>query len=78
MKNKIKTILRAKNVVLYNSKEDKYYLSKKGVILVEDNKNNIRVLDLVSNEDITDNTDIEVNISKKRTKLKTIFEENKK
>lgn len=78
MKNKIKTILRAKNVVLYNSKEDKYYLSKKGVILVEDNKNNIRVLDLITNEDITDNTDIEVNISKKRTKLKTIFEENKK
>lgn len=78
MKNKIKTILRAKNVVLYNSKEDKYYLSKKGVILIEDSKNNIRVLDLITNEDITDNTDIEVNISKKRTKLKTIFEENKK
>jgi len=78
MKNKIKTILRAKNVVLYNSKEDKYYLSKKGVILIEDSKNNIRVLDLITNEDITDNTDIEVNISKKKTKLKTIFEENKK
>lgn len=69
----IKKIAKLTNVKQYNKHHDKDYYSKKGVILVEmEKENKLHILDIDSMTDITDSDYIEVKMTPK-TKLEYIF-----
>ena len=68
----IKNIAILRPIIVYNAKEDKNYISKKGVMIVEYIDKTRRELDLLNNIDLTDITDYEYKIYKK-TRIKWIF-----
>lgn len=69
----VKKIAKLTNVKQYNKHHDKDYYSKKGVILVEmEKEKKLHILDIDSMTDITDSDYIEVKMTPK-TKLKYIF-----
>lgn len=69
----IKKIAKLTNVKQYNKHHDRDYYSKKGVILVEiEKENKLHILDIDSMTDITDSDYIEVKMTPK-TKLEYIF-----
>ena len=69
----IKKIAKLTNVKQYNKHHDKDYYSKKGVILVEmEKENKLHILDIDSMTNITDSDYIEVKMTPK-TKLEYIF-----
>ncbi|MCI6457258.1 MAG: hypothetical protein MSA56_06110 [Clostridium sp.] len=69
----IKKIAKLTNVKQYNKHHDRDYYSKKGVILVEmEKENKLHILDIDSMTDITDSDYIEVKMTPK-TKIEYIF-----
>ena len=68
----IKNIAILRPIIVYNAKEDKNYISKKGVMIVEYIDKTRRELDLLNNIDLTDITDYEYKIYKK-TRIKYLF-----
>ena len=72
----IKNIAIVKPVDMYNTEEDKLYINKNGVILVEFQDNSGRYLDIANKVDITDYKDWQVLINKE-SKMEYIFEGDK-
>ena len=69
----IKKIAKLTNVKQYNKHHDKDYYSKKGVILVEmEKEKKLHILDIDSMTDITDSDYNKIKMTPK-TKLKYIF-----
>ena len=69
----IKKIAKLTNVKQYNKHHDRDYYSKKGVILVEmEKEDKLHILDIDSMTDITDSDYIEVKMTPK-TKIEYIF-----
>ena len=69
----IKKIAKLTNVKQHNKHHDRDYYSKKGVILVEmEKENKLHILDIDSMTDITDSDYIEVKMTPK-TKIEYIF-----
>jgi hypothetical protein len=68
----IKNIAILKPIIVYNAKEDKNYISKKGCMIVEYIDNTRNTLDLLNNVDLTNITEYEYKIYDK-TKIKYIF-----
>ena len=70
----IKKIAKLTNVKQYNKHHDRDYYSKKGVILVEmEKEDKLHILDIDSMTDITDSDYIELKVVKGKTKLEYIF-----
>lgn len=71
---KIKKIAKLTNIKQYNKHHDKDYYSKKGVILVEmEKEKKLHILDIDSMTDITDSDYIVVKTTPK-TKIEYIFD----
>lgn len=68
----IKNIAVLKPVNMYNKKEEKMFLNKSGLILVEFEDNSRRMLDIDNKVDITDYKDWGVMLNKK-SRLNYIF-----
>jgi hypothetical protein len=69
----IKSVAILKNVIIEDKRDGNDYLSKKGVIIIEDFDNKRIILDLENNIDITDVDFLEIKIKKRLTKIKYIF-----
>lgn len=69
----IKSVAILKNVIIEDKRDGNNYLSKKGVIIIEDFDNKRIILDLENNIDITDVDFLEIKIKKRLTKIKYIF-----
>lgn len=69
----IKNVAILKNVIIEDKRDGNDYLSKKGVIIIEDFDNKRIILDLENNIDITDVDFLEIKIKKRLTKIKYIF-----
>lgn len=71
--NDIKSVAILKNIIVNDKRDGNDYLSKKGVMIIEDfNKKRI-ILDLENNIDITDVDFLEIKVKKKLTKIKYLF-----
>lgn len=69
----IKSVAILKNVIVNDKRDGNDYLSKKGVIIIEDFDNKRIILDLENNVDITDVDFLEIKVKKKLTKIKYLF-----
>lgn len=69
----ITNITLYKPVIMYDSKDDEYYLNKKGVIVVWYDDKTKNILDVTTKRDISNNTRYVACISKSKTKYKDIF-----
>lgn len=69
----IKSVAILKNVIIEDKRDGNDYLSKKGVIIIEDFDNQRIILDLENNIDITDVDFLEIKIKRRLTKIKYIF-----
>ena len=69
----IKSVAILKNVIVNDKRDGNNYLSKKGVIIIEDFDNKRIILDLENNIDITDIDFLEIKVKKKLTKIKYLF-----
>lgn len=69
----IKSVAILKNIIIEDKRDGNDYLSKKGVIIIEDFDNKRIILDLENNIDITDVDFLEIKIKKRLTKIKYIF-----
>ena len=71
--NDIKSVAILKNIIVNDKRDGNDYLSKKGVMIIEDfNKKRI-ILDLENNIDITNVDFLEIKVKKKLTKIKYLF-----
>lgn len=71
--NDIKSVAILKNIIVNDKRDGNDYLSKKGVMIIEDFDNKRIILDLENNIDITDVDFLEIKVKKKLTKIKYLF-----
>lgn len=72
--NEISVVAVLKNVMFYNKQNNESFVSKKGVLIIEDIKGKRIILDLLNMEDLTNMQDkFEIVINRKKTKMKYLY-----